>query len=493
MPKTNLFDRVFFRMLFTLSAQRRSDFAAYISLNQFNPNSRLAELLHVILEQADKLNRSEVSLDSLGKACGMASTTVEKSISLLLSLLHDFMLVHASLQHKEQIQMLPFEAWIAEDLEDDLLEREYRRRLRQLHRQPVSDTNLHEELLLEHSLAQLKVGKPRKDQASLFDRHLGLLESYYSVTRLKYACAAVNATRIFGKAEVEQYLTFPPAFADDQMIPIARAYHCVLALLSNASPAIEDIGNALAFLNEHASRFSIDDQSDLYGYLLNTGFRGMATGAAEYDDLVHEVYQALIGNGLLISNGTMSGTHFKNIATVKVRTGRMEEARRFVEDNKKKLRKEDRELLAPYCIGLIEFHSGRLRAAIREFATLLHIAPDDLFWGLEARSMLWKAYYEGYELLNPDEHEEMLRLYHSFRTFVARSQQLSEYHRTGYTNFIRIFNRLINLTEAGDRAMNPEKLTDLLERAEGMELMANKKWILAKIQHKIAAKSDLSQ
>lgn len=493
MPKNNLFDRVFFRMLFTLSAQRRSDFAEYISLNQFNTNARLSELLKIVLKQAGELNRSEVTLDSLGKACGMASTTVEKSISLLFSLLHDFMLVHASLQRKEQIQMLPFEAWIAEGLEDDLLEREYRRRLRLLHRQAVSEINLHEELQLEHSLAQMKVGKPRKDQASLFDRHLVLLENYYSVTRLKYACAAVNATRIFGKAEVEQYLAFAPALSAGQMIPIGRAYQHVLALLSNASPAIEDISDTLAFINEHATQFSVDDQSDLYGYLLNTGFRGMATGAPEYDELVHGVYQALIGNGLLITGGTMSGTHFKNIATVKVRTGRMEEARMFVEGNKKGLRKEDRELLAPYCIGLIEFHSGRLRAAIREFATLLDIAPDDLFWGLEARSMLWKAYYEGYELLNPDEHEEMLRLYHSFRTYVARSQQLSEYHRTGYTNFIRIFNRLINLTEAGDSETNPEKLTDLLERAEGMELMANKKWILAKIQKKIVAKSDLSQ
>lgn len=470
-------------MLFTLSNHRQGDFSAFLSLRQFNSNAGLVQLLEEVLGQWK--SETEMSLESLGTACGMAESTVEKSLSHLLALLNDFMLVHACLADKDRIHMRPFEAWMAEGLAEDLLEREFRRRQRKLHRLPVSDAGLHEELLLEHSMAKLEVQKPRKKQAALFDRHLSLLGKYHLVAHLKYACAAVNASWIFGKTDRKKYLEGMPTEEEAALSMLAQAYRRLLNLLSQTIPNPTELKNCLLFLAAHADGFDREDRADLYGYLLNCGVRGMATGAPEFGELVHEIYEALIAKGLLLTDGMMSGTHFKNIVTVKVRTGRLGPAREFVKDFKRQLSLGERDVVAPYCLGLIEFHAGNLRAAIREFSALIQASPDDVFWGLEARSMLWKAYYEAYESLSPSEHSEMHRMYHSFRHFVARSEQLSSYHRTGYKNFIRVFNRLVNLTEEVDRKGELDKLATLLEETESLDLMANKRWILNAIRKRM--------
>ena len=487
MPRNSLFDRAFFRMLFSLPKKKRKDFAAFITLRQFNSSAGLVGLLELILKKYDPSKaKASADLDLLGKDSGMAVTTLEKSLSQLLSLLNDFVLVRAALEAKDRLHALPFESWVQEDLPEDLLDREYRRRLRSLHRLPVKDAHLHEELLLEHSRAKLEAVKPRKDQGKLFDRHLELLDAFYLVARLRYACAAANAARIFRQGDPKGHSVDLTEAQLSGLPPVGQAYRQLLGLLQDDEPTESRIREVLEFLGQHEGQFDLEDRSDLFGYLLNTGFRGMVTGRAVFNDIVYEIYNALLDNGLLIAEGPLKGSHFKNIVTVMVRTRRLEEGRTFIGEYAPRLEPEERDLLTPYCLGIIEFHSGNFRETIGQFTQLIQHAPDDQFWSLEARSVLWKAYFEAIETLDAREHEEMLRLYHSFRNFVARNKQISEDHRSSYQNFIRLFNRLIQLTESNDSSDKLQGLEALLEKAESMERVINKEWVKATIRKKMA-------
>lgn len=488
MPKNSLLDRVFFRMLFSLDAKRRQDFAAYISLRQFNANAGLVALLEIVLgKYSEQRELAAATIEDLASESGMAVTTIEKSLSQMLSLLHDFVLVHAALKEKEHVHNLPFAAWMAEGLSDELLEREFRRRLRLLQKLPESDLNLHEELLLEHSRAKLAAAKPRKDQGNLVDRHIQLLDNYYNIARLRYVCAYVNAARIFGNADPTLH-EISISDADFAQLPkLAQTYAVVLKLLRSETINPEAIAAGLCFLQTHESHFAIDDRTDLYGYLLNTGVRGMVTGKPAFNDIVFLIYDALLKNGLLLEGGTLSGSHFKNIVTIMVRTHRLAEGRIFIAEYAGKLVDAEREMIAPYCMGIIEFHSGNFREAIKQFSHLLALAPEDQFWSLEVRSVLWKAYFEALDTLDQQEYEEMLRLYHSFRNFVSRSKQIAEHHRTGYLNFIRLFNRLIQLSESQDQKEQLVGFEALLEKALSMEKVINKAWVLATIRKKIVA------
>lgn len=490
MPKTHLFDRAFFRMLFTLSEKKRKDFAAYISLRQFNSNAGLAQLLELILKHYSKAkDREKATFEHLSEDSGMAATTLEKSISQLLGLLNDFILVHAALGKKDQLHALPFEAWIELDLPKDLQDREFRRRLRNLHRLPGTDLHTHEELLLEHLRAQQEAAKPRKDQGTLFDRHIQLLDTYHSMARLRYACASTNASRIFGQDNPYKHQLDLSTSKLSELPMTGQAYYHLLELLLEDEPTPNQITSRLEFLKTNENHFALEDRSDLYGYLLNTGVRGMVTGHPAFNDIVYQIYKALLENGLLLASGTISGSHFNNIVKVMVRTRRLEEGRNFVDKYAPKLEDADRELLAPYCIGIIEFHNGNFRKTINIFSKLLKDAPDDQFWNLETRSVLWKAYFEAMESLNLHEHEEMLRLYHSFRNFVSRNKQISEHHKTGYLNFIRLFNRLIQLSDSADQMSKITGLQTLLEKAEQMEKVINKEWVIGSIKKKIEVES----
>ncbi len=484
MPKNPLSERAFMRMLFALPEKRRKDFLAFISLKQFNSRAGLVTLLTLILDRFQP--QENKTLEDLGKESGMASSTLEKSLSLLMGLLQDFMLVHAALAKKDHLQTLPFEAWTQQNLPSDLLEREFRRRLRTLQRLPQSDLYLQEELQLEHTRAKLEAAKPRRDQGNLFDRHIQLLDEYYAVARLRYACAATNAARIFGQLSSEKQYTY-----EGETIPLpllAQAYRHLLKLLQAESPTPDQIRESLTFLQDHEAKFAIEDRSDLYGYLLNTGFRGMVTGKSIFNDLVYEIYQTLLENQLLLVEGSLSGSHFKNIVTVMARTQRIEEGRVFIHEYAPHLLKADRGLLVPYCLGIVEFHSGHFRETIRQFSALLRQSPNDQFWSLEARSILWKSYFQAYETLSVDEHEEMLRLYHSFRNFVSRNKQIAEHHRIGYQNFIRLFNRLIILSESNNSQQQLDGLRALLKEAQNMEKVTNKEWVISTVKEKIERK-----
>ncbi len=487
MPRQALFDRAFFQALGTLSSRRQRDFVAFCTLRQFNSNASLVALLEAIFMRLEETNAHVTTVADLGRDCGMKPSTVEKSISQLFSRLHDFTLVHACLDHRDQMHQLPHEAWIKADLPPDQVDRDFRRRLKKLRQLPVTEATLHEELQLEHSRAQRLANQPRKDQGTLFDRHLDLLDQYYHLARLKYACAAINTARIFGQAQPSAYLRETHPAPSVELPPVAQAYQLILQMLLADQPQPDIVSQCLDFLVGEDAVFHREDRMDLFGYLLNTGVRGMATGNPRFDQLVEDIYGVMLEKGLLEQNGFLSGIHYKNLISVKVRNGHLVAAAELAEDYGGQLAPEEGQFLVPYCKGLVAFHSGELRRAIQAFAAVVEAAPEDLFYGLEARSMLWKAYFEAYESLDAEEHEEMLRLYDSFRVYVARNQQLSDYHRAGYQNFIRLFNRLIRLSEVTGPDEVGAELEALREEAKGMELVANKKWLLGAIEKKIAA------
>lgn len=484
MPKINVKDRALVRMLAHLNDKQLIAFREYLSCSLFNTsqavNSLFEQLVLKALTSEDRILGQQELLDGTN----IAPSTTDKLFSQLLTHLNNFVTLWYRREGTKHEFSHTLNAWLQIGLEPELLEREYRKMKRKLGGAPSSDVDIFYALRLMHSYSQFKVSQPRKEQRELFATHMELLESFYLTSKLKYMCAAISAGRVFQGKEHE--LLSVDAAVIENLPPIGKAYYKAYSLLINPEPQLESAQNLFGLLKANNKSFSEEDRGDLYGFLLNSCIRNLPKGdQLPFQSLTYEVYNAMLAQDLLVQAGQMAGGHFKNIVSIRARMGALSEARTFIAAYQHLLAPEEEQILVTYTEGLISFHEGDHRTAIQKFRTTVQDSPEDLFWSLESRNMLWKCYFEIYDKLDQIEHEEMLKLYDSFRLYVSRNSRISDYHKESYLNFIRVFNRLIKVGDQRLWASTVLDLEGLYLEVQEMEKIVHKNWILNAVQTSI--------
>lgn len=471
------------KMLACLTAKERNGFHTYLNCGLFNTNPTLIQLLSLLEKGVLKKANSKQSFESLTQDLAISSTTGEKLFSQLLSHLNDFIAIWDK-KKTTPLSSASLDAWIQRGLAPELIDREYGKLKRKLLKMPTSNQTILQELELEHSYSTFTVNQPRTGKGEFFETHLQLLEHYFEVTQLKYFCAAISSGRVF---KHEEWQTFNRISAEKagQLPLIGQGYFAAFQLMQTEAPTAEDAVTFFHFLQSHGSTFELEELHDLFVYLLNSCFRSMAKRKPDFDALINQIYDEMLSKGLLTRRGLFVSGNFKNIVSIKMRLGLLQEAKTFIETYHSYLPEPEQKPFYLYTNGLVAFHSKAYRTAIQHFRDVIQHNPDDLFIGLESRNMLWKSYFEIYEGLSTDEHSEMHRLYHSFRVFVSRNSVISEYHKIGYENFIRIFNRLIHIGDQHLWASTKTELEALLQKTIEMEQVVNKKWLMQAIHSRI--------
>jgi tetratricopeptide (TPR) repeat protein len=484
MPQPNIKDSVLVRMLSCLSRKELKGFQAYLGCQLFNTNQTLEKVLAYLSSKALKAPDKLLPETKMAKDLGLSPNMADKLFSQLLGHLNRFVFVWEQRNNPQSEHAGTIEFWIGHGLEHELLEREFRKMKRKFKQEPASGSVLHNHLLLQHQYAIYQTSLPRKDQGDLFEENHKLLDHYYWITKLKYLCASVNVSQIFQKKEI-QNPSLPPPSWQEHLPRIGKAYYKAYLLLTAEDPMFADATQLFELLKESAEDFAGEDRVNLYGFLLNTCAKGIYKGRFDFEQLMLSTYEAVLEAGFLITNEKISSAHFKNIVSLYTRLDNCEGAQVFMNGHESLLPELDKEELLAFCHGLVAFYQGNHSEAISRFRSIIESSPEDLFWGLDARNMLWQAYFEGGDELSFEEQEDMLKLYHSFRIFVSRNNRISDHQKKCYENFIRIFNRLTRTNDKGKWANTKQEFTEILEDALASEELMHKRWLTEAIQRKI--------
>lgn len=483
----NVKDRALVRMLACLDSKQRKGFREYLGCRLFNTNATLSQLYARIEAKALKNESVPLSPKDLLKGTGISESMLGKVFSQLLALLNSFIALQATQNDAKAECAATFQSWLEMGLDHDLLEREYKKMKRKFETPASNELDVFHELRLETSYSKFRANLPRKDQVNLFETHHDLLENYYRVAKLKFLCASGNLKKIFRKGDSDLAAEFSEEVVAE-LPAIGQAYYQAYSMLTQ-EPDLPSAEKLFDFLQKEGADFTEEDRRDLFFNLLNRSFPLMSQGNAGFERLVHSIYIEMFSQGLIVMGGNrISGSNFKNMVSVKSRVGALEEAREFIDKNQNLLAENEREALVNYCLGLVFFYEENYPEAIGKFKLLTLDSPDDLLLGLNGRIMLWKSYFEAYDELNFDEHAEMHNIYHSFRVFVSRNSLLSEFKKRCYLNFIRAFNRLVNIGDQSLWASTIPQLSALKEEVDAMDEIVNKRWILAAIGRRIAEK-----
>lgn len=209
-----------------------------------------------------------------------------------------------------------------------------------------------------------------------------------------------------------------------------------------------------------------DEAREMLYFLLNYCAVKINAGNTDFLNKIYSLYELGLHTRLMMEDNFLSPWNYKNIVTVALRLGFDEQARRFLEQYSPFLPPEHRNNAYTYNMANYHFFMRHYNKVLQ---LLQQVSYDDVFYSLDARTLLLKTYYE----LN--EQESLISLIDSFRQWLNRTKELNKQRQLTYRNLLYFVKKLIGLPPR-----NAQKRNDLINQINQTPAIADKRWLLSK-------------
>lgn len=320
------------------------------------------------------------------------------------------------------------------------------------------------------------------------------MDSYYYLQKLKLACAGANARLIYNQnrdAEDDApdlLLKFDDETAKASLGPLGYSYWLTLRLY-NSDDGSDELEVLFAHLHEVGSLFESEEASEVFNYALNYCTRRANKGEVRYQKYAAALYRELLENKSILKDGMLPPQIMKNILVIHCLVGELEWAERFLEEYRDRLQGDPDPYIIKYNLAVLTFYQHD-RNCIGLLKEVISNLKDDIFYELDSRIYLLKAYFDHLKGLSIEETDDMYRVFDSFRVFIDRNKVISPMHKQRYRNFITEFRRFLKLIESGPKKVDQKRLQKLDQKVRASEYMANKSWFLAKINSFVDASKE---
>lgn len=301
------------------------------------------------------------------------------------------------------------------------------------------------------------------------------LDVFYFSEKLKYCCAMLVRQKVV-------QVDFDIRFLESTIIHLEESweyysgfvpvliYYRIYKMLTDSDKE-KHYFELIELLEQHAHQFSAQEGREMYTYAQNFCISKINKGEQAYLDEIFKIYQQLLKQELILSNNTLSEWHYKNIITVGCRLKKFNWTNTFIESYKDKLPEEQK--LNAYQYNLASFYlvKGDYDQAL---ILLNNVEFTDVFYSINARFILMKAYYE------MEEYNLMISFLDTFRLYLMRNKQISSNHRKDCMNSIRLASRLAKI-KLEPKSSRKEKLEQLKSKLESVGAIVNKQWLVTKV------------
>jgi hypothetical protein len=319
-----------------------------------------------------------------------------------------------------------------------------------------------------HSLKakeELGLGKRSSD---IFEESSLFLDLYFVAKKLQISAEKINLNFILKKEWNDPFLKTILEQIDNGLFnnsPYIKLYRSIVQSLTEPEneAVFESLKKEVPTL---IGRLSESELSDLYQYLLNYCIRRINAGRLVFQDELLAVYQSALEHGGLLTNGNISQWDFKNVVTIALRTGNVDYAREFIHGHKQLLPSSQRTNALAYNLANLHFSEKNYRAAISQ---LQKVDLDDVFYRLDARSILLKSYYE------LDDSDALFYHATAFRSMLNRNRKISDQQRKLYLNLIK---HTLSLSRASGDSI---QLKAIKERVSKNPNVADLSWLETKL------------
>ncbi len=212
-------------------------------------------------------------------------------------------------------------------------------------------------------------------------------------------------------------------------------------------------------------------KTQLYRIINNYCARKINQGKSEYLREAFMNYQTMLKYNVLTEHKYIPINTFKNCVSLGCRLKEFEWVASFIEKNKNRLDPEFRDSAYHFNQGQLCFYKEEYKEAVSHF---IRVDAIHLNYNTDARVLLMKSHYE----LDSDYSERSEQIFRSFMKYIRQSKMHKAQHKKLYINFTKT---LIGLYRIKHRFGN-RSIDVIRERIDKYEAIADKKWLLEKIE-----------
>lgn len=456
-------------MLSLLDRKEMGRFLSFVRSPYFNENQSLVRLAEVLAEMGADAERNAVwAVICPGRE--FDDLCLRRWASELLVLAAAFV-VQEQVKKQPEVQNV--------QLLDALREREAHNLYAFYHRKqqpdpkeaaPALDSQslLHSYLLEAGHNAWLAAQANRSGITNL-DAAVANLDRFYLFNKLKYACTLLNNRNIVGTAGQDPFIEgllrelTTQRFEDD---PAIALYFRIYQMLSRPEEGLH-YPQLRLMLTQYAQAFTREEARHLYAFALNYCIGRINAGEGAFLREIFGLYQEALERHALLERDRLSPWDYKNIVVVGLRLSEFAWVESFIHGYRDRIPADHRDNAFTYNLAKLHFYKRQYSEVLRLLQVLEY---EDVFYNLDAKTMLLKIYFELHEI------EALDSLIESFRTFLRRNRLISDSHRTNYLNLI-LFVKKLSRVRYGDQ----KRLLKIKADFEATRQIADADWLREKM------------
>ncbi|RMG60147.1 MAG: hypothetical protein D6722_21265 [Bacteroidetes bacterium] len=232
----------------------------------------------------------------------------------------------------------------------------------------------------------------------------------------------------------------------------------------------------LSVLARYAGHFAPGETRAMYKFAQNHCIRHINTGSQAWLEELFVLYQRLLKEEVLLEDGHLAHTDFKNIATAGLRMQAYDWVEDFIRQYREQVPPPYGESVYRYSLAACYFETGDLGQALR---LLQEAEPADDHYQLSFRHLMAKIYFR------QGAYETLFYQLDAFRRFLARNQGLGDTTRRSQEGFVHLLRRTARLAEQwpyleGKKAH--QRQARLSQKLSATEAVADRAWLESQIQ-----------
>lgn len=326
---------------------------------------------------------------------------------------------------------------------------------------------------LDYELQQeqfLFAQEKRRLEAKNVQEVLDSFDIYYMANKLKYCVTALTHQNVF--STTYELRMVEPILAQIEQenwleIPSIAVYYYSYKALTDFNNIDACLQLKTTFL-KHNNLFKISELKDFYLITISFFIKHLNLGREEFTADIFDLYKAGLIDGVFVGNGELSRFTYKNIVAAGLKYGDYEWVRQFIDDYAPYINIKHRESYTNYNKAKLYYITQKYQKAMNLFSVL---SKTDRELMMDSKVTLLKIYYE----LN--EFDALESLLESFKAYVKRNNDVSDYLKQSYLNLIRYIQKLQNHNFYNKKVQNK-----LLEDIRQEHQLPERQWIIAQIQ-----------
>ncbi|MEZ4961441.1 MAG: hypothetical protein R2830_16560 [Saprospiraceae bacterium] len=266
------------------------------------------------------------------------------------------------------------------------------------------------------------------------------LNAFYLTEKLRDACEMAHRKKLLNTSlpddpmleaalqaisgHLHEFAPYPPLMA----------YFHLFQLLQPEETA--QYPSTLKKIKEYEPGLAREEVQNIYNSLQNYCIGQINQGNQPFLRELFGIYRSQLDKGLLLVDGHLPEWHFKNITTTGLRLDEHRWVKKFLESYKSLLPESVAVNAYSYNLAAYHYHLKNYDEVLR---LLLKIEYTDLRYNLDAKSLLLRTYFD------LEEEDALKALTESFKQYLKRSRQLSDFQKKGYFNLLKFSQKAFNL------------------------------------------------